>query len=94
MTAVPPPLPPRGCPFHEPLHGPEFAADPAAVYRRLRKAGPTAPVELAPGVQATLVTGYDAALHVLRSPETFSKDPAAGRTSPTAPYRWTARSCR
>ncbi|WP_326720099.1 MULTISPECIES: cytochrome P450 [unclassified Streptomyces] len=75
MTAVPPPVPPQGCPFHEPLHGPEFAADPAAVYRRLRKAGPTAPVELAPGVQATLVTGYDAALHVLRSPETFSKDP-------------------
>ncbi|MFI6333584.1 cytochrome P450 [Streptomyces sp. NPDC050535] len=74
MTDVPPPAPPRGCPFHEPLHGPEFAADPAAVYRRLREAGPTAPVELAPGVRATLVIGYDAALHVLRSPETFSKD--------------------
>ncbi|WP_369249896.1 cytochrome P450 [Streptomyces sp. R41] len=71
MSAVPPP----GCPFHEPLHGPEFAADPAAVYQRLRRLGPTAPVELAPGVQATLVTSYDAALHVLRSPETFSKDP-------------------
>ena len=75
MTAVPSSVPPQGCPFHEPLHGPEFAADPAAVYRRLRAAGPTAPVELAPGVRAILVTGYDAALHVLRSPETFSKDP-------------------
>jgi cytochrome P450 len=61
------------------MHGPEFAADPAAVYRRLREAGPTAPVELAPGVPATLVIGYDAALHVLRSPETFSKDPRRWR---------------
>ncbi|MFJ6833761.1 cytochrome P450 [Streptomyces sp. NPDC091209] len=57
------------------MYGPEFAADPAAVYGRLRQAGPTAPVELAPGVRAVLVTGYDAALHVLRGPETFSKDP-------------------
>ncbi|MFD4546532.1 cytochrome P450 [Streptomyces sp. NPDC058466] len=57
------------------MHGPEFAADPAAVYQRLRRLGPTAPVELAPGVQARLVTSYEAALHVLRSPETFSKDP-------------------
>jgi cytochrome P450 len=71
VSAVPPP----GCPAHQSLYGPEFATDPAAVYRRLRQAGPTAPVELAPGVRATLVIGYDAALHVLRSPETFSKDP-------------------
>ncbi|MFE4699963.1 cytochrome P450 [Streptomyces sp. NPDC056738] len=71
MNAVPPP----GCPAHQPLYGPEFAADPTAVYRLLRESGPTARVELAPGVRATLVTGYDAALHVLRSPETFSKDP-------------------
>ena len=33
-----------------------------------------ASVELAPGVQAMLVTGYTAALDVLRTPETFSKD--------------------
>ncbi|MGQ4374675.1 cytochrome P450 [Streptomyces sp. SAS_267] len=71
MNAVPPP----GCPARQSLYGPEFAADPTEVYRRLRESGPTAPVELAPGVRATLVTGYDAALHVLRSPETFSKDP-------------------
>ncbi|MET9033102.1 cytochrome P450 [Streptomyces mirabilis] len=75
----PPSGPPPGCPAHEPLYGPDFAADPAAVYRRLRTAGPTAPVELAPGVRATLVTSYDAALHVLRSPETFSKDPRRWR---------------
>ncbi|MFF4565579.1 cytochrome P450 [Streptomyces sp. NPDC001435] len=69
------PTPPPRCPAHEPLYGPEFAADPAAAYRRLRAAGPIAPVELAPGVHASLVVGYEAALHVLRSPETFSKDP-------------------
>ncbi|UGY95049.1 cytochrome P450 [Streptomyces gobiensis] len=61
------------------MYGPGFAADPAAVYERLRKAGTTGPVELAPGVRATLVTGYEAALHVLRSPETFSKDPRRWR---------------
>lgn len=75
LTPGAPGTPPPGCPFHEPLYGPEFAVDPTAVYQRLRKNGPTAPVELAPGVRATLVTGYEAALHVLRSPETFSKDP-------------------
>ncbi|MET9843771.1 cytochrome P450 [Streptomyces ossamyceticus] len=75
MTPETPSGPPPGCPAHEPLYGPDFAADPAAAYRRLRAHGPTAPVELAPGVRATLVTSYDAALHVLRSTETFSKDP-------------------
>lgn len=74
MTSVPP-VPPPGCPAHEPMYGPEFASDPGAVYRRLRKKGPTAPVELAPGVRARLVTSYAAALHVLRTPETFAKDP-------------------
>ncbi|TLS39598.1 cytochrome P450 [Streptomyces montanus] len=61
------------------MYGPGFADDPAAAYRRLRTHGPTAPVELAPGVRATLVTSYEAALHVLRSPETFSKDPRRWR---------------
>jgi cytochrome P450 len=70
------PAPPPGCPAHDAtaLHGRAFAADPAAVYAHLRRFGPAAPVELAPGVEATLVTGYDAALEVMRSPETFSKD--------------------
>ncbi|TLQ42216.1 cytochrome P450 [Streptomyces marianii] len=74
MTPESTPDPESGCPRHELLYGPGFAADPAAAYRRMRQAGPTAPVELSPGVRATLVTGYDAALHVLRSPEKFSKD--------------------
>ncbi|CCK25684.1 putative cytochrome P450 [Streptomyces davaonensis JCM 4913] len=73
-TPAPPPFPPPGCPAHESLYGPEFAADPATVYGRLRDVGPIAPVELAPGVRASLVVGYEAALHVLRGTETFSKD--------------------
>ncbi|MFH8370984.1 cytochrome P450 [Streptomyces sp. NPDC018031] len=73
--------PPTGCPVRHgatgvPLYGEEFAADPARVYERLRgEYGSVAPVELAPGVGAMLVTGYDTALQVLRSPETFAKDP-------------------
>jgi cytochrome P450 len=70
--------PPSGCPAHgsrEPLYGPDFAAAPDRVYDRLRRHGPAAPVDLAPGIPATLVTGYDAALDVLREPGTFSKDP-------------------
>lgn len=76
-------VPPPGCPAHEggaagglePLYGPGFAADPAATYARLRGQGPIARVELAPGVPASLVLGYDTALEVLRSPERFAKDP-------------------
>ncbi|UBI36347.1 MULTISPECIES: cytochrome P450 [Streptomyces] len=92
--------PPAGCPAHQgaapppeavPLHGPDFAADPHAVYRRLRRYGPVAPVELAPGVRAHLVTDYRAALDVLRSPEAFAKDArrwralADGRVTPDNP---------
>ncbi len=100
-------IPPPGCPAHaghregvagpaalrtaESLYGPEFAADPAAVYARLRTYGSIAPVEIAPGVHASLVTGYETALEVLRSPERFSKDPrrwrglADGSSPRTAP---------
>ncbi len=66
------------CPAHQsrmPLYGPEFAADPAATYQALRDYGPVAPVELAPGVDAYLVVGYQAALEVLRNPSTFPRDP-------------------
>lgn len=91
--------PPPGCPAHAggtghaavPLYGPDFAADPHAVYEKLRQYGPTAPVELAPGAHATLVTSYTAALEVLRSPEKFAKDArrwkalADGRVAPDNP---------
>ncbi|WP_343069712.1 cytochrome P450 [Streptomyces olivoverticillatus] len=70
--------PPPGCPAHQgpatPLYGPDFAADPHAVYQRLRTQGPVAPVELAPRVRATLVTDYRAALEVLRNTDVFGKD--------------------
>ncbi|MFD7510970.1 cytochrome P450 [Streptomyces sp. NPDC059853] len=79
--------PPPGCPAHQgdgggeqqgvervPLYGPEFAANPHAFYDYLRDFGPAGPVELAPGVDATLVTDYSAALHVLQNPDTFVRD--------------------
>ncbi|MFD8545897.1 cytochrome P450 [Streptomyces sp. NPDC059649] len=71
--------PPPGCPAHAdgaaaPLYGPEFAADPHGFYERLRKHGPVAPVELAPGVAAELVTDYATALHILQNPDTFARD--------------------
>jgi cytochrome P450 len=68
----------QACPAHNgrmPMYGPEFAADPASTYQALREYGPVAPVELAPGVPASLVVGYNAALDVLRNPSTFPRDP-------------------
>ncbi|MFC7916499.1 cytochrome P450 [Streptomyces sp. NPDC057386] len=96
---TPAPVPPPGCPAHGtggrvPLYGPEFAADPQAYYSYLRHYGPTAPVEIAPGVEATLVTDYQAALQLLQDPGSFRKDSrrwrdlAEGRVpadSPVAP---------
>ncbi|WP_137354231.1 cytochrome P450 [Nocardia farcinica] len=59
-----------------PLHTPEFAADPHRVYREMRaRYGSLAPVELAPGVPATLVIGYGTALRILNDPEHFPADP-------------------
>ncbi|WP_042414199.1 cytochrome P450 [Streptacidiphilus anmyonensis] len=70
------PVPPPGCPAHGrvPIYGPEYAADPQAYYSYLRHFGPTAPVELAPGVPATLVTDYQTALRLLQDPANFRKD--------------------
>ncbi|MER6144902.1 cytochrome P450 [Streptomyces sparsogenes] len=79
------PTPPPGCPAHsaaapvpagpESLYGPEFAANPSAVYARLRAYGPVAPVEISPGVHASLVTSYATALEIMRNTETFPRDP-------------------
>ncbi|MFH9859399.1 cytochrome P450 [Streptomyces sp. NPDC017202] len=90
------PVPPPGCPAHHsgarvPLHGPEFAADPQAYYSYLRHYGPTAPVELAPGVEATLVTDYATALQLLQDSGSFRKDARRwrhfneGKISPDSP---------
>ena len=73
------PVPPPGCPAHGsggrvPLYGPEFAADPQAYYSYLRHFGAAAPVELAPGVEATLVTDYSSALRLLQDSASFRKD--------------------
>jgi cytochrome P450 len=69
--------PPLAGPSHDvvPLYGEEFAADPYAVYERLREYGDMAPVEIAPGVGAMLVLDYRAALDLLHDPVTWSKDP-------------------
>jgi cytochrome P450 len=59
-----------------PLYGPEFTAAPERTYEHLRASyGDCAPVELAPGVRATLVLSYRAALQVLRDPVGFRRDP-------------------
>ncbi|MFE2376449.1 cytochrome P450 [Streptomyces sp. NPDC059398] len=73
------PSPPPGCPAHDTgrrtaLYTQEFAKDPKAHYDYLRKFGPVGPVELAPGVDASLITDYAAALQVLQSPDTFVRD--------------------
>jgi cytochrome P450 len=71
-------LPPKGCPAHNgrtPLYGSEFAANPAAAYEELRRQGPIAQVDLAPGIPASLVVSYGAVLEVMRNPNTFPRDP-------------------
>ncbi|WP_330333379.1 cytochrome P450 [Streptomyces sp. NBC_00536] len=67
---------PPGCPAHGnlPMYGPSFGADPDSHYAQLRQFGPSAPVDIAPDVQAELVTSYDAALYVLQNPSSFVRD--------------------
>ncbi|MGW2031320.1 cytochrome P450 family protein [Streptomyces spinosus] len=57
-----------------PMHDAAFAADPQQVYDRLRAHGPAGPVELAPGVDATLVVGHEMALRVLQNSTLFARD--------------------
>ncbi|GAA5050667.1 cytochrome P450 family protein [Nocardia callitridis] len=58
------------------LHSPEFSADPHRAYREMRERyGSLVPVELAPGVPATLVVGYRTALKILNDPDHFPADP-------------------
>ncbi|AEY87766.1 putative cytochrome P450 [Streptomyces hygroscopicus subsp. jinggangensis 5008] len=56
------------------MHDAAFAADPHQVYDRLRAHGPAGPVELAPGVDATLVVGHEMALRVLQNSTLFARD--------------------
>ncbi|WP_436842562.1 cytochrome P450 [Streptomyces flaveolus] len=57
-----------------PMHDAAFAADPHQVYDRLRAHAPAGPVELAPGVDATLVVGHEMALRVLQNSTLFARD--------------------
>ncbi|MGF6884914.1 cytochrome P450 [Nocardia sp. GAS34] len=57
------------------IHNREFADDPHKVYAWMRAQSPLVPVELAPGVPATLVVRYRAALRILNDPERFPADP-------------------
>ncbi|MDF3298548.1 cytochrome P450 [Streptomyces tropicalis] len=56
------------------MHDSAFADDPQQVYDRLRAHGPAGPVELAPGVDATLVVGHETALRVLQNSTLFARD--------------------
>ncbi|GAB4587036.1 cytochrome P450 family protein [Nocardia sp. IFM 10818] len=66
------------------MYTPEFAEDPHAAYAALRnRYGSLAPVDLAPGVPATLVLGYATAVRILNDPEHFPADPRLWQ--PTVP---------
>jgi cytochrome P450 len=72
-------VPPPGCPAHGSrqrvrLYGEDFAANPHAFYEHLRQGGLIGPVELAPGVEAGLVTDYRTALYILQNPGSFARD--------------------
>ncbi|WP_040781070.1 cytochrome P450 [Nocardia pneumoniae] len=59
-----------------PLYAPEFATDPHGAYREMRERfGSLVPVELAPGVPATLVIGYYTAVRIINDPDHFPADP-------------------
>ncbi|MEV0247504.1 cytochrome P450 [Nocardia sp. NPDC050712] len=63
------------------LYSPEFADDPHSAYTALRQQyGALAPVELAPGVPATLVLGYQTAVQILNDPDRFPADPRQWQT--------------
>ncbi|MBC7301890.1 MAG: cytochrome P450 [Nocardia sp.] len=64
------------------LHAPEFAADPHGHYRAMRERyGAIAPIELSPGVPASLVLGYRTAVRILNDPDNFPADPRVWQDS-------------
>lgn len=68
--------PGRGDDQRAALYTPEFAAHPHRAYREMRERyGALVPVDLAPGVPATLVIGYRTALRILNDPDRFPADP-------------------
>lgn len=60
-----------------PIYSPEFAADPHGAYRKMRRDyGPLVPIEIWPGVPATLVIKYATAVRILNDPSHFPADPS------------------
>lgn len=58
-----------------PFYAEEIAQAPHRAYREMRRRyGALVPVELAPGVPATLVVGYHTAVRILNDPEHFPAD--------------------
>jgi cytochrome P450 len=76
------PVPPPGCPGARPTIPAAVCRCTARSSRPIRRRttsscrhyGPTAPVELAPGVEATLVTDYSAAPQLLQDSSSFRQD--------------------
>lgn len=65
-----------------PIYSEEFAADPHRAYRQMRRDyGPLVPVEMWPGVPATLVIKYHTAVRILNDEEHFPADPRAWQKS-------------
>ncbi|WP_245677030.1 cytochrome P450 [Nocardia acidivorans] len=59
-----------------PLYTPEFAANPHWFYAEMRaKFGSLVPVQLSPGIAATLVIGYRAAVQINNDSQRFRADP-------------------
>ncbi|GAA5060507.1 cytochrome P450 family protein [Nocardia callitridis] len=64
------------------LYTPEFVADPHRAYHAMRaQFGSLVPVELAPGVPATLVVGHAVAVRILNDPTHFPADPRTWQKS-------------
>ncbi len=59
---------------HVRLDTPAFAADPHRAYENMRRHGPLVPIELSPGVPATLVVGFQVAVQILNDEHHFPAD--------------------
>ena len=60
-----------------PIYDEAFAADPHGAYKQMRETfGPLVPVEMWPGVPATLVIKYRTAVRILNDHERFPADPS------------------
>jgi cytochrome P450 len=71
------------------LYGPGFAADPAEIYREMRREyGAVAPVLLDGDVPAWFVLAYREVLHVTGNPELFGRDSRRWNLRDQVPADW------